>query len=34
MDINSSIDDNDIVTIADGSTSIKVIKRGQWMQDK
>ncbi len=34
IDINSSIDDNDVVIIAVDSTGIKVTNRGQWMQDK
>src|SRR6185437_8311812 len=34
IDINSSIDDNDVVIIAADSTGIKVTNRGQWMQDK
>jgi hypothetical protein len=34
IDINSSIDDDDVVIIAADSTGIKVTNRGQWMQDK
>ena len=34
IDINSSIDDDDVVIIAVDSTGIKVTNRGQWMQDK
>jgi len=34
IDINSSIDDEDVVIIAVDSTGIKDTNRGQWMQDK
>ena len=33
IDINSSIDDDDVIIAAD-STGIKITNRGQWMQDK
>ena len=34
IDINSSIESDDVVIIAADSTGIKVTNRGQWMQDK
>ena len=34
IDINSSIEDDDVVIIAADSTGIKVTNRGQWMRDK
>ncbi len=34
IDINSSIDDDDVITITTDSKGIKVTNRGQWMQDK
>jgi len=34
IDINSSIENDDVVIIAVDSTGIKVTNRGQWMQDK
>jgi hypothetical protein len=33
IDINSSMDDDDVVIIAVDITGIKVTNRGQWMQD-